>query len=119
MFERKGLLVIDRASATQEEDDLLMLALEAGAEDFEASEDFYEITTTPETFAEVKDALEAEGCTFSTAEVTRIPQNTVAVTGEAVPRVLEMMEALEEHDDVQSTSANFDIDEAEMEKYSG
>ena len=71
MFERKGLLVIDRASAKLEEDDLLMLALEAGAEDFEAAKDSYEITTTPDTFTDVKNALEAEGCTFTTAEVTR------------------------------------------------
>ncbi len=118
MFERKGVLVIDRSSTKLEEDDLLMLALEAGAEDFEAAEDYFEITTTPDTFTDVKNALEAEGCTFTTAEVTRVPQNTVTVTGEDVPRVLKLMEALEEHDDVQSTSANFDIDEAEMEKYS-
>ncbi|WP_309866884.1 YebC/PmpR family DNA-binding transcriptional regulator [Desmospora profundinema] len=116
MFERKGLLRVDRESTEMGEDDLMMLALEAGAEDFEVTEDVIEVFTAPEAFEDVKNAIEAEGIRFSTAEVTMVPTNTVDVDGEHIPKILALMEALEDHDDVQNVYANFDIDEAELEK---
>jgi YebC/PmpR family DNA-binding regulatory protein len=116
MFDRKGLLRIDRDSTSLEEDDVMMLALEAGAEDFEATEDAYEITTTPETFEEVKNVLEEEGLKFSTAEVTMVPQNTVKLTGDQVGKMMELIDALEDHDDVQNVHSNFDFDEAEVKQ---
>jgi YebC/PmpR family DNA-binding regulatory protein len=115
MFSRKGLLRIDREATDREEDDLMMMALEAGAEDFEATADAFEVITAPDGFEDVKQALEEEGLYFSTAEVTMLPTNTVDVSGEHVPNLLALMEALEEHDDVQNVYANFDIDEAELE----
>jgi YebC/PmpR family DNA-binding regulatory protein len=119
MFDRKGLLVIDRSQTDKDEEDILAVALEAGAEDFQTTDQTYEITTDPESFEEVKNALEAEGLTFTTAEVTMVPQNTVQLLGEDVPKMLALMEALEDHDDVQNVYANFDISEEEMEKYNG
>lgn len=118
MFDRKGILTIDRNSTDAEEDEMLMIALEAGAEDFEVSGDSYEITTSPENFEAVKQALEENGFTFTTAEVTMVPQNTVSLTGEDASKMLILLEALEDHDDVQNIHSNFDIDEEEMEKLS-
>lgn len=118
MFDRKGFLTIDRNSTNQDEDEVLMLALEAGAEDFEVSGDSFEITTTPENFEAVKNALEEHGFTFTQAEVTMIPQNTVSLTGENASKMLALIEALEDHDDVQNIHTNFDINEDEMEKLS-
>lgn len=117
MFERKGILVIDKNNSPMDEDELLLLSLESGAEDFEASDSMYEITTSPEAFEDVKQALEDNGCTFSTAEVTYVPNNKVELKGEVVKDVLQLVEALEDHDDVQNVYANFEIDENEMEKY--
>jgi YebC/PmpR family DNA-binding regulatory protein len=118
MFQRKGVLVIDReAAGGKDEEELLMLALESGADDFESGEKGYEIITSPEAFEEVKQALEGEGVTFSTAEVTFVPENKVEVKGEAVKDILSLIDALEEHDDVQNVYANFEIDEEELNKY--
>lgn len=116
MFERKGVLSIDRESTDKDEEELLMIALDNGAEDFETTEKTYEITTSPETFEEVKHALEAEGVTFSTAEITLVPNNKVAVQGETLKQVLQLIEALEDHDDVQNVISNFDADEEELAK---
>ena len=88
------------------------------AEDFQVSGDSFEITTAPEDFETVKNSLEEKGFTFTTAEVTMIPQNTVSLTGENASKMLSLIEALEEHDDVQNIHSNFDIDEEEMEKLS-
>jgi YebC/PmpR family DNA-binding regulatory protein len=116
MFERKGILSIDRESTDKDEEELLMIALDNGADDFETTEKTYEITTSPETFEQVKQALEAEGVTFSTAEITLVPNNRVSVQGETLKQVLELIEALEDHDDVQNVISNFDADEEELAK---
>ncbi|PTM58312.1 YebC/PmpR family DNA-binding transcriptional regulator [Desmospora activa] len=116
MFERKGLLYIDRNTTDVEEDELLMLALEAGAEDFEAATDAFTITTAPENFEDIKNVLEDQGFRLSNAEVTMIPTNTVDVSGEHASKILNLIETLEDHDDVQNVFANFNIDEAELEK---
>lgn len=117
MFERKGLLVVERELAPHGEEDLLMLALESGADDFVATDKTFEIITSPEAFEEVKQALEAEGISFTTAEVTFVPSNKVEIKGEAVKDVLQLVEALEDHDDVQNVYANFDMDEEEIAQY--
>ncbi|MFD1426495.1 YebC/PmpR family DNA-binding regulatory protein [Kroppenstedtia sanguinis] len=113
MFDKKGLLQMERSG--QDEDEVMLQALEAGAEDFEASEDTFEITTSPDQFEEVKDSLEGEGFQFSTAEVTMVPQNTVTLTGDQVTAMLQLLEALEDHDDVQNVYANVEINDDESE----
>ncbi|HEY8342653.1 MAG TPA: YebC/PmpR family DNA-binding transcriptional regulator [Calditerricola sp.] len=118
LFDKKGLLVIDKASTDADEDTVMLEALEAGASDFKTEDDAYQILTEPEDFERVKEALEAKGFTFSTAEVTMIPHTTVTLTGEDAARMLKLLDYLEEHDDVQNVYTNFDMDEAEMEKLS-
>ncbi|GAB7386530.1 YebC/PmpR family DNA-binding transcriptional regulator [Bacillaceae bacterium] len=117
MFERKGMITIDRQETDAGEDDVMMAALDAGAEDFKATEDSYEIITSPEEFEAVKEKLEREGFPLSSAEVTMLPQNTVKVSGEEAQKVLKLMDALEDNDDVQNVYANFDIDDDEMRKW--
>jgi transcriptional/translational regulatory protein YebC/TACO1 len=111
------LLVIDRETSPLEEEECLLVALESGADDFEATEKAYEITTSPDAFEEVKQALEEVGATFATAEVTFVPSNKVQLTGDAVKEVFNLIDALEDHDDVQNVYANFDVDEEELAKY--
>ena len=113
MFHRKGVIQIEKSAAPDEER-LLEIALEAGAEDLNDSESTWEITTDPTAFAGVRDALEAAGVVMLSAELAMVPQNTVPVEGGQAKQVLALLEALEDLDDVQSVSANFDIPEAVM-----
>lgn len=115
MFSRKGLLTVDREKTDQDEDSVMMSALEAGAEDFVASAESFEITTSADDFETVKATLETDGVSFSTAEITMVPQNTVQLTGEDASKMLKLLDALEDNDDVQNVYANFDIDESQME----
>ena len=104
-FERKGVLIIDAAG--KDEDTVMMEALEAGAEDFEAGEDVFEITTSPDSFGEVRDALEGSGYEFLEAEVEMIPSTYVALTDEGdLKNMNKMLEMLEESDDVQQVWHN-------------
>lgn len=107
MFDKKGQIVIEKSSKVNE-DELMMLALDSGAEDFSASEDGYEIITDPETFSEVNDALLAAGYQPISAEVTQIPQTTTDLTDtdniKAMNRLLDM---LEDDDDVQNVYHNW------------
>jgi YebC/PmpR family DNA-binding regulatory protein len=119
MFDRKALFAIDRETTPIDEDTLVMHALENGADDFEMTEKGYTITTAPEAFTETKQALEDVGIRFSSAEVTFIPSNKIYLQGEAIREILRLMEAFEEHDDVQDIYANFDVDEEEWAKYDG
>jgi len=107
MFDRKGLISVDRYKAT--EDDVLVAALEAGAEDVRSVGDVYEIVTTPEQFYKVRQALEAAKIPVASSDLTMVPKSTVRVEGKEAQQVLRLMEALEEHDDVQQAYANFDI----------
>jgi len=107
MFDRKGLITVDRSKAT--EDDVLVAALEAGAEDVRSIGDVYEIVTTPEQFYKVRQALEAARIPVASSDLTMVPKSTVRVEGKEAQQVLRLMEALEEHDDVQQAYANFDI----------
>lgn len=117
MFDQKGMLVINREEFDDlDEDTLMMQALEAGAEDMNVHEDSYEVLTHPHELEIVKSALEASGLQFSSAEVRWIPQNTVAADGENAEKLLKMMDAFEDNDDVQDVFANFEISEEEMER---
>jgi YebC/PmpR family DNA-binding regulatory protein len=116
MFDKKGVIEVDADKA--EEDALMELVLEAGAEDMKLSEGTFEITTSPTAFYAVKQALDEKGIPVSLAEVTMVPQTTVRLEGKPATQMLKLMDALEEHDDVQKVSANFDIDASVMEQAS-
>ncbi len=113
MFHRKGVIQIEKSAAPDEER-LLEIALEAGAEDLSDSESTWEITTDPAAFAVVRDAIEAAAIAMLSAELAMVPQGTVPVEGGQAKQVLALLESLEELDDVQGVSANFDIPEAVM-----
>lgn len=106
MFDKKGLIVIER-TASMNEDEIMMEALEAGAEDFVAQDDAFEVYTDPVEFSRVREALEGSGYEFISAEVQMIPQNTVSVEDEeTVEKVLRLLERLDENDDVQEVFHN-------------
>lgn len=114
VFERKGLISVARAGLT--EDAVMEAALEAGAEDVKAEDDNFEVYTAPSELHAVLDALEAKGVTASTAELVRIPTNTVTLDEKQAESVLKLIDLLEEHDDVNKVWANFDIPTEVMEK---
>jgi len=109
MFHRKGVLVVDRASIDEEK--LMEVALEAGAEDVAESGDVWEVTTDPEAFEPVRETLEKASITLESAEVAMLPENTVRVEGPDAEKLVKLLDALEDNDDVQSVSANADLDE--------
>lgn len=113
MFDKKGLLVVEKTAEIDEEE-LMMLALEAGADDFKSEDDEFEIITDPEIFEQVQEALTAENIKTAVAEITMIPQTTIELTSDDATKMLKLMDALEEHDDVQDVYANFDIPEEFM-----
>lgn len=112
MFEKKGLIQVEAAKA--EEERLLTVALEAGAEDLRLSESTFEVITAPKELEGVKEALAQQGMEMASAEVTMLPQSTVRLEGKQAQQMLRLMEELEEHDDVQNAYANFDIPEEIM-----
>ena len=112
LFERKGIIQIPTKSVT--EDRLFEIALEAGASDVQQVGEMFEVSTTPDSFQEVMTAIEAAKIPMETAEVMRIATNTVDLDLEAARAVLKLMEILEDHDDVQSVTANFNIPESVM-----
>jgi YebC/PmpR family DNA-binding regulatory protein len=113
MFTRKGVIVVEKSAAPDEER-LLELALEAGAEDVNDSESSWEIVTDASALAAVRDALRASGTDIFSAELTMLPQSTIPVDGGEARRVLQLIEALDDLEDVQSVYANFDIPEEVM-----
>ena len=112
MFEKKGYIVVEKASKS--EDELFELAIEAGADDLRDDEDNFEIMTAPDAFDAVLNAVKGAGIEPQVAEVEMVPQNYVRLEGADARQMLKLMEALEDHDDVQKVSANFDISEADM-----
>jgi YebC/PmpR family DNA-binding regulatory protein len=114
MFDQRGVLAIDREEFEIEEDELMLQVLEAGAEDLVTQEDTFEIMTHPHEFETVKTALEHQGLRFTTAGVRWVPQTTVMVDGENAEKLLKMMDAFEDNDDVQDVYANFEISDDEM-----
>ena len=114
MFDKKGSILIDKSAIDEEE--LMDKALEAGAEDVIEEENVFQVITAPDDFEAVREALQSESLEFIEAVVSLIPQNTVDITEEKTAKqVLRLLESLEDHDDVQSVSANFDIPDEIME----
>ena len=108
-FDKKGQIIIDREECDMEADDLMMLALDAGAEDFSEEEDGFEIITDPDDLGRVREALEKEGVMMAEAEVTMIPQNYVSVTDEtALKNLQRTLDLLDEDDDVQNVYTNLE-----------
>lgn len=107
MFEQKGLITVKKES--KDEDELMELAIDAGADDMQTVDDYYEITTTVENFESVRTALEKSEITIETSEVTRIPANMVAVDEKKGKALLKLMDILDDHEDIQKTYSNFDI----------
>ena len=113
MFDKKGQIIIER-TALMDEDEVMMEALDAGAEDFVPQEDAFEVYTTPSDFSAVREALEAKGYTFLSAEVAMIPQNTVDISDpETVEKVYRFLDNLEDNDDVQEVYHNGNLPEEE------
>ncbi len=109
MFDKKGQIIIDKEECDLEADDLMMLALDAGAEDFAEEEDSFEIITNPDDFQAVYDALNAEKIAMASAEVTMIPQNYVSLTDENdIKQLNRTLDLLDEDDDVQAVYHNWD-----------
>ena len=111
-FEQKGTIAIARSACT--DDEMIEKAIDAGAEDVSSDGEIHEITTAPTDLYAVVKALEGMGLKAESAQLTMLPKNTVKVEGKQAESVLRLMEILEEHDDVQSVYANFDISEADM-----
>jgi YebC/PmpR family DNA-binding regulatory protein len=112
MFAKKGCIVVE--SSRVDEDTLMSLALDSGADDFKSEGSTYEVYTTPESFEGVLGAIKGKGIETLSAEISMIPQTTVKVEGKTAQQVVKLMEALDEHDDVQHVYANFDIEESEL-----
>jgi YebC/PmpR family DNA-binding regulatory protein len=112
MFDKKGYIVIEKEAKSEEE--LFELAIEAGADDLREDGDNFEILTSPEAFEGVVTALKGAGIEPPVAEVSMVPQNYIKLEGSDARQMLKLMDALEDHDDVQKVSANFDIDDADM-----
>ena len=109
MFDKKGQIIIDKEECDMDADDLMMTALDAGAEDFAEEEDSYEVITAPDSFEEVRKALEEAGIVFVSAEVTMIPQNYVELTDEtAIKNLQRTLDLLDDDDDVQAVYHNWD-----------
>ena len=107
MFESKGVVVIPAEGVS--EDDVFLVAADAGAEDVRASDESIEVVTPPEALAPVRDALVAEGLTIESAETTQVPKTTIRLEGADAKKVLNLIDTLEELDDVSEVYANFDI----------
>ena len=109
MFDEKGQIIIAKEDCEMDADDLMMIALDAGAEDFNEEEDCFEVLTSPDDFEAVRSALEAENIPMAEAEVTMIPQNYVKVTDETALKGLQRtLDLLDEDDDVQAVYHNWD-----------
>ncbi len=110
MFDEKGQILIDKEECALSADDLMMMALDAGADDFNEEEDSFEVLTSPEAFEEVRKALEEAGVAMLSAEVTKLPQNYVDITDpEALARFNRLLDLLDEDDDVQEVYHNGNV----------
>jgi YebC/PmpR family DNA-binding regulatory protein len=114
LFERKGVVIVPADGAG--EDDVMLAAAEGGAEDVEVDGSSFQVTSAPDDLAAVRAALEEAGITYQSAELTMLPKTTVAIDDEGTAKkLLRLMDALEENDDVQAVYANFDIPEGILE----
>lgn len=112
MFEQKGLIAVK--TEAKSEDELMELAIDAGADDLQTVDEHYEITTAVENFEAVRKALEDAGVPMEHAEITRIPQNTVSIDEKKGKSLLKLMDILEDHDDIQKAYSNFEISDEVM-----
>jgi YebC/PmpR family DNA-binding regulatory protein len=117
MFHKKGDIVLPKSAA--KEDDLMSIVLEAGAEDLRDDGENWEVLTDPSSFESVLEAVKKAGLTPSSASVTMIPQNYIKLEGQAAAQMIRLVEALEDHDDVQHVHSNFDIDQKVLEEVAG
>ena len=116
MFDERGVLVVEREPGS-DEDEMMMTALDAGAEDVKVEDDVFEILTAPADFSTVRENLEKQGFSFLSAEVQKIPQNTVEVTDpDTIQKIQKMLDLLEESDDVQNVYHNADLPEEDEEE---
>ena len=113
MFNKKGYIVVEKAKADEEK--LMGAVLEAGADDMQDDDDNWEVLSAPEAFQAVRDAVKELGIEPASAQVSMIPQNYVKLEGKVAQQMLKLMEALDDHDDVQHVWSNFDIAEKEIE----
>jgi len=116
IFEQRGLVVFEKDKVDEEQ--LIDLALEAGAEDVKEEETEFEVVTAPSDFETVKKAIDDAGLPYTLAEVTKIPKNMVKIEGKKAQQMINLMQALEDHDDVSHVYANFDIADDVMEAMS-
>ncbi|NNE27313.1 MAG: YebC/PmpR family DNA-binding transcriptional regulator [Saprospiraceae bacterium] len=114
LFTKKGFISIEKDKIS--EDEIMEIAIEAGAEDVDSEGNYHEITTEINDLMAVKDAVDAKGIPMVTAEMTMIPSNYVKLEGNEAKQLLSLMEALEDHEDVQNVYANFDISDEELER---
>ncbi|UNC92628.1 YebC/PmpR family DNA-binding transcriptional regulator [Candidatus Contubernalis alkaliaceticus] len=115
MFSRQGYISIEKGQISMDEDEIMLLALEAGAEDFRVEEDIYEVITVPENMEKVKEILTGEGIEMKISELTMVPQSVVEINDQdEAAQIISLMETLEDHDDVQNVYANFEIPEELM-----
>ncbi len=114
MFEKKGMITFGKDNV--EEETLIDIALEAGAEDVKEGEDEYDVITAPEDFEGVKEAIDKSGLNYELAEVSMVPKSTVKLEGKEAQQILRLVEMLEENDDVQKVYSNFDIPDEIMEE---
>ena len=116
MFNKKGLITVEQNGVNDES--LLDSILTGGGDDFSDEDDVYVVESTPDQMISVREQLEADGFSVISSEIMLTPQNSMSVEGETAKRVIQLLEALDDHDDVQKVSANFDFDDAEIEEVS-
>ncbi|HEY1676243.1 MAG TPA: YebC/PmpR family DNA-binding transcriptional regulator [Candidatus Sulfotelmatobacter sp.] len=117
LFQKKGDIIVPKAAA--KEDDLMNIILESGGEDLHDDGENWEITTDPQAYEAVLEAVKKAGIEPASSSVALIPQNYIKLEGQAANTMIRLMEALEEHDDVQNVHANFDIDQKTLEEVAG
>ncbi|HSE39402.1 MAG TPA: YebC/PmpR family DNA-binding transcriptional regulator [Acidobacteriota bacterium] len=117
MFSKKGLIIVEKSAVDEEK--LMEIAIEAGADDIQEDSGNFEILTSPDHFHAVTEELSKNNISTISAEVAMVPQTWIKLTGKDAQQVLKLVEALEDHDDVQHVWANFDIEEAELVKLAG
>jgi len=116
MFNKKGLITVEKNGVNDES--LLDSILTGGGDDFSDEDDVYVVESTPDQMISVREQLEADGFSVISSEIMMTPQNSVSIESETAKKVIQLLEALDDHDDVQKVSANFDFDDAEIEKVS-
>ena len=116
MFNKKGLITVEKNGVNDES--LLDSILTGGGDDSSDEDDVYVVESTPDQMISVREQLEADGFSVISSEIMLTPQNSMSVEGETAKRVIQLLEALDDHDDVQKVSANFDFDDAEIEEVS-